>query len=50
MGFETETVVAEISRLIEDKSAHRAMSILKDIYGDGKASERILQALLESAR
>lgn len=47
VGVETETIVAEISRLLEDAQAYKLMSRPTNLYGDGKASERIVQALLE---
>lgn len=47
IGVETETIVAEISRLLEDHQAYKSMSRPTNLYGDGKASERIVQALLE---
>jgi UDP-N-acetylglucosamine 2-epimerase (non-hydrolysing) len=46
IGVETETIVAEISRLLEDEQAYKSMSTPSNIYGDGKASERILNALI----
>jgi len=47
IGVETETIVAEISRLLDDEQAYRSMSTPSNLYGDGKASERILRGLLE---
>jgi UDP-N-acetylglucosamine 2-epimerase (non-hydrolysing) len=47
VGVETETIVAEISRLLEDDRAYQSMSTPKNLYGDGKASERILRALVD---
>jgi len=47
VGLETESIVAEISRLREDSEAYRAMSKATDVYGDGHASDRILRALLD---
>jgi len=47
VGVETEAIVAEISRLQEDNEAYRSMSNATDVYGDGKASERILDALID---
>ena len=41
IGVETETIVAEISRLLDDEQAYKSMSIPNNLYGDGKASERI---------
>lgn len=47
IGAETEAIVAEVSRLLEDRQAYRAMSTPTNLYGDGKASERILRALVD---
>jgi UDP-N-acetylglucosamine 2-epimerase (non-hydrolysing) len=47
IGVETETIVAEISRLLDDEQAYKSMSTPINLYGDGKASERILQGLLD---
>jgi UDP-N-acetylglucosamine 2-epimerase (non-hydrolysing) len=48
VGVETENIVSEISRLLDDETAYRSMSAPKNLYGDGKASERILKALVDS--
>lgn len=47
IGAETKTIVAEISRLLDDEQAYQSMSIPNNLYGDGKASERILGGLLD---
>ena len=47
IGVETNTIVAEISRLLDDGQAYQSMSTPNNLYGDGKASERILRGLLE---
>jgi UDP-N-acetylglucosamine 2-epimerase (non-hydrolysing) len=46
VGVETESIVAEVSRLLDDDAAYQAMSKPNDLYGDGRAGERILQGLL----
>jgi UDP-N-acetylglucosamine 2-epimerase (non-hydrolysing) len=46
VGVETESIVAEVSHLLDDDAAYQAMSMPKDLYGDGRAGERILQGLL----
>jgi UDP-N-acetylglucosamine 2-epimerase (non-hydrolysing) len=46
IGVETENIVAEISRLLDDEQAYRSMSTPSNLYGDGKASTRILQGLI----
>jgi len=48
VGVETENIVSEISRLLDDETAYQSMSTQKNLYGDGKASERILKALVDS--
>jgi UDP-N-acetylglucosamine 2-epimerase len=46
IGVETEKIVVEISRLLDDERAYRSMSTPSNLYGDGKASARILQGLI----
>jgi UDP-N-acetylglucosamine 2-epimerase (non-hydrolysing) len=48
VGVETENIVSEISRLLDDETAYRSMSTPRNLYGDGKAGERILKALADS--
>jgi UDP-N-acetylglucosamine 2-epimerase (non-hydrolysing) len=45
VGVETDVIVTEISRLLDDQQAYQSMSTPSNLYGDGKASQRILQAL-----
>jgi UDP-N-acetylglucosamine 2-epimerase (non-hydrolysing) len=45
VGTDPETIVTEVSRLMDDESAYSAMSHAHNPYGDGKASERIVQVL-----
>lgn len=47
IGVETESIVAEVSRLLDDAQAYRSMSKQTNLYGDGRAGERIVQALLD---
>jgi len=47
VGVETNAIVTEISRLLDDDHAYQSMSTPRNIYGDGKASQRILEALVE---
>ncbi len=42
VGTELEHIVAETSRLLNDTSTHKAMARAVNPYGDGLASERIL--------
>lgn len=47
VGTDPERIVAEASRLLDDEGAHAAMARAINPFGDGHASERIVQALLE---
>jgi UDP-N-acetylglucosamine 2-epimerase (non-hydrolysing) len=46
VGTDRETIVREAVRLLEDPAAYAAMASAVNPYGDGKASQRIVQALL----
>jgi len=46
VGIRSDDIVAETSRLMESKNAYEAMSRARNPYGDGRASERIIKALL----
>lgn len=43
VGTEHDRIVANVSELLSDESAYRAMSRAINPYGDGKASERIVK-------
>ncbi|KPJ89905.1 MAG: UDP-N-acetylglucosamine 2-epimerase [Gammaproteobacteria bacterium SG8_11] len=45
VGLEREDIVQETSRLLEDDDAYRAMTANYNPYGDGRAAERIIQAI-----
>jgi UDP-N-acetylglucosamine 2-epimerase (non-hydrolysing) len=45
VGTDTERIVQEAGRLLEDKESYRGMSESVNPYGDGKACERIMQVL-----
>ena len=47
VGTDPEKIVAEASRLLDDEGAYAAMARAINPFGDGQASERIVQALLE---
>jgi UDP-N-acetylglucosamine 2-epimerase (non-hydrolysing) len=49
VGTDEELIVRESVRLLDDPGAYEAMSRAHNPYGDGKAAERILAALLEYA-
>jgi UDP-N-acetylglucosamine 2-epimerase (non-hydrolysing) len=50
VGTDTERIVAEASRLMDDSQAHAAMAKAANPYGDGHAAERIVDALLAASR
>ena len=45
VGTDTQAIVAESSRLLDDADAYKTMSQAHNPYGDGKASERIVKEL-----
>ena len=45
VGTDTETIVVAAVRLLEDPAEHRRMAQVRNPYGDGQASRRILEAL-----
>ncbi|NOQ75672.1 MAG: UDP-N-acetylglucosamine 2-epimerase (non-hydrolyzing) [Crocinitomix sp.] len=45
VGTDKDLIIAEVSRLIEDKAYHAQMSNAINPYGDGKACERIIDHL-----
>ncbi len=47
VGTDTERIVAETFRLLDDPEAHAAMARPVNPFGDGHAAERIAKALLE---
>jgi UDP-N-acetylglucosamine 2-epimerase (non-hydrolysing) len=46
VGTAAQTIVSETAALLEDKTLYEKMSRSKNPYGDGRASERIVSALL----
>ena len=48
VGTDRDQIVREVIRLLTDPSAHRAMASGVNPYGDGKAAQRIVTALLEA--
>lgn len=46
IGTDKDVVYAETKRLLTDQAAYDAMSNAANPYGDGKASQRIVQAIL----
>lgn len=45
VGTDSQRIVAEVTRLLEDDAAYQAMSHAHNPYGDGEACRRILSAL-----
>lgn len=45
VGTDTNAIVVEASRLLDDAEAYRAMSFAHNPYGDGEAARRIVTAL-----
>lgn len=50
VGTDTQRIVDEANRLLDDAEAYEAMAYAHNPYGDGKAAERIVNRLLEEAR
>ncbi|SIS72634.1 UDP-N-Acetylglucosamine 2-epimerase [Alicyclobacillus vulcanalis] len=46
VGTDEEVIFSEAKRLLTDEAAYRDMAMRKNPYGDGRASERIVQAIL----
>ena len=46
VGTDRRQIVEEASRLLDDPDAYNAMCYGKNPYGDGKAGQRIVQAIL----
>jgi UDP-N-acetylglucosamine 2-epimerase (non-hydrolysing) len=47
VGTDTDRIVTETRRLLDDPQAHAAMAQATNPYGDGHAAPRIVQALLD---
>ncbi len=48
VGTDTDCILAETRRLLDDPQAHAAMAQAVNPYGDGRAAERIVAALLNT--
>jgi UDP-N-acetylglucosamine 2-epimerase (non-hydrolysing) len=46
VGTDTQTIIRETERLLDDQTAYAAMSHAHNPYGDGKAAHRIVQEIL----
>ncbi|MCC7047927.1 MAG: UDP-N-acetylglucosamine 2-epimerase (non-hydrolyzing) [Alphaproteobacteria bacterium] len=49
VGTDSERIVAEATRLLDDPAAYAAMSRAHNPYGDGRAAERIVRELVREA-
>jgi len=47
IGTETDKIVEEVSKIIEDKKLYESIANATNPFGDGRASERILKIILE---
>lgn len=47
VGTDANLIVREVSRLLDDREAYQAMSLAHNPYGDGLASGRIRDAIIE---
>ncbi len=47
VGTDSQTIVKEMQRLLDDKGAYRTMSKAHNPYGDGRASEKIVEFIKE---
>lgn len=45
VGTDRSRILEEVDRLLTDQDAYRAMAVAKNPFGDGHASERIVEAL-----
>ncbi len=50
VGTNTDTIVAEATALLDDAAAYQAMQQGETLYGDGKASQRICDIMLQKNR
>lgn len=50
VGMDSQGIVDEASKLIEDSNAYQAMASKVNPYGDGTASIKIIQRILDEAR
>jgi UDP-N-acetylglucosamine 2-epimerase (non-hydrolysing) len=50
VGTDASRIVAEARRLLDDPKAHATMARAVNPYGDGRAAERIVAALLEAGK
>jgi UDP-N-acetylglucosamine 2-epimerase (non-hydrolysing) len=48
VGFDPDRIVREAGRLLDDHDERERMCRIHNPYGDGHASERIAEAILEA--
>ncbi len=48
VGADSERILAAVTQLLDDAEAYRAMAKAQNPYGDGRASKRIVQALMNT--
>ena len=46
VGTDYDTIVEQVSRLLDNHELYNEMSVATNPYGDGKASERIVKTIL----
>ncbi|EDP68114.1 UDP-N-acetylglucosamine 2-epimerase [Carnobacterium sp. AT7] len=46
VGTQTETIIKEMTKILESESEYKKMATTNNPYGDGQASKRILSAIL----
>lgn len=47
VGTDTDTICQQLTRLLQEQQAYNSMAMAHNPYGDGKACERIQQALID---
>jgi UDP-N-acetylglucosamine 2-epimerase (non-hydrolysing) len=47
VGWQAQNILREASRLLQDEAAYQAMACAENPFGDGRASERIIRAVLD---
>ena len=47
VGTNTDNIINEVNKLLNDKSEYERMSKSHNPYGDGKACEKIIKTLIE---
>ena len=50
VGCDTNTIVAETERLLDDAATYTAMSRARNPFGDGRAAQRIVKEIVRDAR